>query len=202
MEGESGDTNTRVLSLSTKRVKDSSSHWHCPPQTEASIICNIKNDFSDPKETSSSSARHSMVLVRMLNLGPPPCRVISSRRQALSAPLHHFTYDYREKAFTNREGYTWTPMYLHYCKPLITEQLHGNNQFLETNRNIANTDHLKRPKREVSAQLFSLLTSNSTIIKAPFWTQGKLGTSVTNCKPISYSKFMESPYIQKRKYSL
>lgn len=185
--------------------KETSSHWHCPPQTEAAIVCNIKkNMFTDPKE--ELQPRH---LVRFLNMGPPPCRVISSRRQVASAPLKHFTYDYTERAFTNSKGYTWTPMYLHYCKPLITEQFCDRNHFNlvdgdDRNKRPANYIASKDAKSKIvknprKIQVFPLLTSKTSATKAPFWTQGKLGPRANSSKPVSYSKFMESPFLRKRK---
>ena len=187
----------RICVPSLKRVRHSiSRHRHCHPQTEAIIIQNSLNE-------GALLARDKDVnFVRLLNSSPPPCRVISSRSKVAISPLSQFTYDYREQAYMNSEGCTWTPAYLKYCQPLITEQTNGNNenkQFSDTNKNVRITN-LKRPNKEVSIQLFSLLTGEPGLTNAPFWRKGKLGKIVANCRPTSYSKFMESPYMRRRKY--
>ncbi len=48
---------------------------------------------------------------------PEPCRVISGDERAMSAPLRSYTYDYRQRAYCNNKGYTWTPAYSRYSLP-------------------------------------------------------------------------------------
>ena len=193
------ENSTNGFSLVVKGSRDSISHWHCPPQTEATIISFFKIQDESEEEKPSTILQCDTPLVRILNPDPPPYQVISNRRHVVSAPLSHFTYNHREKAFTHRDTFTWTPMYLHYCKQLVTEQQQQSKQFFKTNETIPKV-RSRKLKQDVGIRLFSLLSRKVASKSAAFWTQGKLGGAVANhqpCRPVHHSKLMESPYMRK-----
>lgn len=111
------------------------------------------------------------------------CRVLSSHKRAISPPLSDFIYDYTQKAYSNREGYTWTPMYLQHCPKLYA--------FTE----IKNQDRNHVKPREILAS-FSVAFRNASKYS---WACGRPHQGGNFRQLTTYSKFMESPYINRLK---
>lgn len=157
------------------------------PQT-ITISCSKK----DPPSNAS--------LVRLLNSEPAPCKVLSNHRRALSAPLSHYTYCHEIRAFTNKEGCTWTPSYLKYCQPTISHQLLKAAPTTTTTNttndkcNIYAEDIHKRKTNILSHFAIKnapIVVSSSSLPWS--WTRDKKRPTV-----VSYSKFMESPYLRRK----
>lgn len=131
-----------------------------------------------------SSAPH----VQMVRLPPAPsCRVLSSRKRSLSTPLSNFVYDFTQKAYSNREGYTWTPMYLQHCsKP------YASTQIIDQVRG-------RVDPREFKRKSFNYLTLPTADCERRKRVAGKPqeGSSRSRRQFTGYSKFMESPYMKR-----
>lgn len=161
------------------------SFHYCTPQ--------IITTFRSSKRNSCSS----VPLVRLLKLDPAPCKVISNSKRAMSAPLNRYVYDHEEKAFSNKEGYTWTPMFFRHCQPSISEQLHSNRI---STRNNSHAE--KKWNRQVLAGSSTYITCTGP----PCWVRKNQGAIRDTGRPSmvgrvvsgGYSKFMESPYSAKR----
>lgn len=121
--------------------------------------------------------------VQVLTPHSAPCRVLSSSKRSLSAPLNSFMYDFTQKAFSNREGYTWTPMYLQHCtKPYMAAQIIDQNWGTKSAKPVQDFNW---PSVAADKSTFS-------------WVPDKLSrSSVVRNRPTSYSKFMESPYLNR-----
>lgn len=128
----------------------------------------------------------SAPLVQVINTSPAPCRVLSSRKRSLSAPLSNFVYDFTQKAFSNREGYTWTPMYLQHCTSLSVLEQVIDQDF----------DHDCYHPKSIASVKVPLFASTSWITSK---CQDQECYNPHGIKQLtSYSKFMESPYLSKR----
>lgn len=123
---------------------------------------------------------------------PPHCKAISASKRALSAPLSHFSYSHQEKAFSNQIGYTWTPSYLRYCQPTISEQFNNRNTGNSCNNDRNNDDRLSAMKW---CETLSLEHAKLEPIIASYPTPD--AEPRKQLLPVSYSKFMESPYLRK-----
>lgn len=154
--------------------------------------------FSYSKRCRSSGASP---LVRVLDpAAEPPCRVLSGRKRTLSAPLSKFTYDYRERAFSNREGYTWTPMYLQHCSSLIGRtHVTDNNTDHNSRENIVSMSYTGGKCGPSSSKPFLTPFSSDESKYYPWMKPSDQDRDVRRVKQqTSYSKFMESPYIKKQ----
>ena len=157
--------------------------------------------FSYSKKSLLPSSRAQPPPVRLLRTGPAPCKVLSSSKVALSTPLTRYTYSQQHKAFSNQEGLTWTPSYLRYCQPTLTQR------FFERNRDVtcdkATSDHPTIPY----TMLHKVTPSTQPKYHQDTRTEpGVMASMQCGCdanragkkQQTSYSKFMESPYLRKR----
>ena len=124
-------------------------------------------------------------VVRRPSARASSCRVLNSHKRSLSPPLSNFVYDYTQKAYSNREGFTWTPMYLQHCpKPFVFTEIKNQDW-----------DHVKPRKIFVPFSVANRNASKSS------W-QACCGTAPppdgNSRRVTTYSKFMESPYINRR----
>lgn len=136
------------------------------------------------KPKSRSSSVPAPPFAQVLTTHSAPCRVLSSSKRSLSAPLSSFRYDFTQRAFSNREGYTWTPMYLQHCtKPYVGTE-------------IINQDWDAKPARPTARDFKwpPVTTNRSRVYGIPHFISGH--NAAVN-RPISYSKFMESPYLNR-----
>lgn len=167
--------------------------------------CRIFTNSSNPHVTTIYSynkrCRSSGApLVRVLDpTAEPPCRVLSGRKRSLSAPLSKFTYDYRERAFSNREGYTWTPMYQQH----LVGKSHDTVNDTNTNQNSKESRSYTGGKNDLSRPNYKLFLSPFSSDESKYCPWNRKPThqdwDVRRVKQrTSYSKFMESPYIKKQ----
>ena len=154
----------------------------------------VRTIYSYSKRCRSSGAP----LVRVLDpKAEPPCRVISGRKRTLSAPLSKFTYDYRERAFSNREGYTWTPMYLQHCSSLDLVSKTRVNDKNYSKESIESRSDANRKWDSGHSKPFLPPFSSDKNEYCSWINPPDQDRDVLRIKQqTSYSKFMESPYIK------
>ena len=121
------------------------------------------------------------------------CRVLSSSKRALSAPLSQYVYSVEDKAFSNHTGYTWTPSYLKYCQPTISEQ------FAATDNGTSNTsDKTDTSDRQNAIEWCNFWTAEFARVEPIIYPPCERELKVEKHRT-SYSKFMVSPYLRKHR---
>lgn len=156
--------------------------------------------YSCPQITLHYTGRDSILLPRLVRLitpAPSPCKVLRSSRDTLSQPLSQFVYDYREGVFRNGTGYTWTPaLFKSLNFSLPTEQ----------NAGLQPEEQLGPNKKR--ALMLLCPSSSKTWKTAAKRDKGEeppkkrvcIKTDESYKKQISYSRFMLSPYLVKKKW--
>jgi hypothetical protein len=101
-------------------------------------------------------------------------------------------YDFTQRAYSNREGYTWTPMYLQHCpdETRVPVEIFDRDW-----------DHART--RESKRKLFVPISIANNHNKQCF----SISSSVTgkpqgNKRSTSYSKFMRSPWLKRQSSNL
>ena len=158
------------------------------PATSGNTHSGIKYCYrSSAKSQSHPNGTYLRLLKTQASESSTPCRVLSSSKRALSAPLSRYTYDYKEGAFTNQKGYTWTPIYLRHCpSPFIISLPSKVDSGPGYNKSERNSFRLVLPAFD---------TKEVAITSSWFWSGHKEERENEIKKPISYSKFMQSPYL-------
>lgn len=150
--------------------------------------------YAEKSSPPESAPLVNMTLLETTPPGPWNCKVLSSSKRALSAPLSRYTYSHQDKAYSNQSGYTWTPAYLKYCQPTIAEKFAASDSDADDNVSTSTDGSEDRLSAIRWCKLLSAEMAESEPIVYSLHRTWR--------KPKSYSKFMESPYLKRPKSCL